>query len=90
MTELMRLSKIELSDLLARITNALPNYAEEWPERSNGASICAISVRCWRDGISPWRSDSGRKVDPEAGPLSERVPGGVFRLAVQWLDSLLS
>jgi hypothetical protein len=33
--ELMRLSKIELSDLLARITNALPDFPEGSAERAN-------------------------------------------------------
>jgi hypothetical protein len=35
LTELMRLSKIELCDLLARITNALPEFAEGSVERAN-------------------------------------------------------
>jgi hypothetical protein len=34
-TELIRLLKMELSKLLARITNALPNYLEGTPERAN-------------------------------------------------------
>jgi hypothetical protein len=34
-TELMRLSKIELCDLAARITNAFPDLPEGSPERSN-------------------------------------------------------
>jgi hypothetical protein len=36
LTELMRLSKIELCDLLARITNALPDFPEGSAERANG------------------------------------------------------
>jgi hypothetical protein len=32
--ELMRLSKIELCDLAARITNAFPGYPEGTPERA--------------------------------------------------------
>ena len=35
LTELMRLSKIELCDLLARITNALPDFPEGSAERAN-------------------------------------------------------
>jgi hypothetical protein len=35
LTELMRLSKIELCDLLARITTALPNFPEGSAERAN-------------------------------------------------------
>jgi hypothetical protein len=35
LTELMRLSKIELCDLLARITNVLPDFAEGSAERAN-------------------------------------------------------
>jgi len=35
LTELMRLSKIELCDLLARITNALPDFPEGSVERAN-------------------------------------------------------
>ena len=35
LTELMRLSKIDLCDLLARITNALPDFPDGSPERAN-------------------------------------------------------
>ena len=35
LTELMRLTRIELCSLLARITNALPDLPEGSPERDN-------------------------------------------------------
>ena len=34
-TELMRLTRIELCDLLTRITTALPNFSEGSAERAN-------------------------------------------------------
>jgi hypothetical protein len=41
LTELLRLSRIELCDLAARITNALPDY----PERSEGYANARINLR---------------------------------------------
>ena len=35
LTELMRLTRIELAGLLHRVTNALPDYPEGSPERQN-------------------------------------------------------
>jgi hypothetical protein len=41
LTELMRLSKIELCDLAARITNAFPNF----PEGSDERTAAVINLR---------------------------------------------
>jgi hypothetical protein len=49
LTELMRLSKIELCDLLARITNVLPDFPEGSAEceaaRTNLRNIRAVLAR---------------------------------------------
>jgi hypothetical protein len=43
--ELMRLTRIELCDLVNRITNELPKYLEGSPERAN-ALTSLRNIRC--------------------------------------------
>ena len=53
-TALMRLSKIELADLLARITNALPDFPEGSAERANAqANLRSIRRMLARRDFSP-------------------------------------
>jgi hypothetical protein len=52
--ELMRLSKIELCDLAAKITNALPDYPEGSPEAENARlNLRNIRFVLARRGFSP-------------------------------------
>ena len=43
--ELMRLTRIELCDLLTRITNELPDFPEGSPERDNALTTLR-NIRC--------------------------------------------
>lgn len=53
-TELMRLSKIELCDLAARITNTFPDYPEGSPERTASVTnLGNIRVILARRDFSP-------------------------------------
>jgi hypothetical protein len=49
--ELMRLTRIELIDLLVRITNALPDMPEARPTGKSRSSTCATSAAFWRGTI---------------------------------------
>ena len=52
--ELMRLSKIELCDLAARITNVFPDLPEDSPERSNAVTnLDNIQTMLARRDFSP-------------------------------------
>jgi hypothetical protein len=44
LTELMRLTRIELCELITRITTALPDYPEGTAERAN-ALLCRVNIR---------------------------------------------
>jgi hypothetical protein len=49
--ELMRLARIELTDLLIRITNALPDLPEGSAERQIGLSNLRNISTCWHGTI---------------------------------------
>lgn len=54
LNELMRLSKIELCDLAARITNNLPEFPEGSAERANaGVNLRNIRARLARRDFTP-------------------------------------
>ena len=54
LTELMRLTKIELCGLAARITNAFPDYPEGSPERTAAViNLGNIRVMLARRDFSP-------------------------------------
>lgn len=48
MNELVRMAKIELCGLAARITNILPDFPEGSPEAKLRTSTCAESAGSWR------------------------------------------
>jgi len=53
--ELMRLTRIELCDLAAKITNALPDY----PESSEGYANARLTLRNIRNVLARRDLDSG-------------------------------
>jgi hypothetical protein len=54
LTELMRLTRIELCDLAARITNAFPDLPEGSPERQNAVTnLRNIRMTLARRDFSP-------------------------------------
>jgi hypothetical protein len=54
-TELMRLTRIELCDLAAKITNALPDY----PESSEGYANARLTLRNIRTTLARRDFDTG-------------------------------
>jgi hypothetical protein len=48
-TELWRLTPIELSNLVTRIANELPTFPEDSPERTN--ALASLRNTCWRGEI---------------------------------------
>jgi len=52
LTELMRLTRIELCALLTRITNEPPDFPEGFAERDNALTTCATSALSWRGATS--------------------------------------
>jgi hypothetical protein len=60
LTELMRLTRIELCALLTRITNELPDFPEGSAERDTALTTCATSAGFWRGGATTRRDAHGK------------------------------